>query len=191
MKNLLYILITALLLTGCSTRRLITSSVVSSRDSSVVKTALVAVNNTSSITITEKKDTTIGISEKKVEKSFTANDLKPLYDDKGNAVSHTKTFEGDGRNKGVKGNLTINADGSAKVECTADSLSLVIQGLVSTNTFQREENDSLRLLYASFHQSDSSDVSTSKTKGNVPGWLLWVVLAAGGVTGWFLKKILS
>lgn len=192
MKSIVNILLSALLLSGCSTsKKVISESVESSRSSITLNESATVNKNDSSHSETNTNDTAVGINEKTVTKSLTGTDLQPAYTADNKKVERQYHFEGTGKDKGIRGSVVVDTSGNITIKCTADSLTLVIQNLKSEKLFLSRKVDSLSRKDRTELKETIIITKTKTVKNNFPGWLIWLALGVGCVAGWFIKKYFS
>lgn len=162
MRNYCYILLMTLLLPGCvATKKQVSTRETSSRDSSFSSKEVSVSRNDSTSTVQVFRDTAIGFSEKVVEQMFNIEDLQPVFNAAGKPVEREQTFEGTGKNKGIKGTVKVTADGKIRIECKADSLTKIVEGLSSVLIYERAQVDSLS------KEVEKRNVSTSTTSTSI------------------------
>jgi len=96
-------------------------------------------------------DSAYGVHGTDIKLHVGADQLGPNFDKHGVPVSNMFLFGNDD----AHGSLTINADGSADIDCKTDSLTLVIKGLIRDSIYRGHTSDSL--IRISLYQSHIAD----------------------------------
>lgn len=140
-----------------------------------------------------EKDSAIGISGGESDIYLNAVDLKPVTDADGNIQE--RLFEGVSNNGSVHSSLFIGKDGKAHFRCKADSLTIVIKGLIRDSVFMSHRFDSLS---STMHTGDASIASlrtvvVEEHKGWWAKGLKTVIICIliGFVLGFFVKRFIA
>lgn len=167
-------LVFCFLMVGCRTTKR-----ESSHSFTGIKTEL---NSTASVfadRYTQKRDSLLGISARTVQMTLSGDDLKPVYNDKGQAKGNTTQK----KENGVTLTATAQPDGTLVLNGTCDSLTLRIQNLTSENYYLQ----SLQSTTESQWLKSSTAQSTAKTKTAFPGTAYFAFLA-GMACCWMLNR---
>ena len=155
---------------ACHTLRVKTERVV--KDSLVIRDSVVVkvVNTKADSTVKVTKDTAVGIAGGSVAVNIKAGDLDT------------------GLVRVRKGSLHLrankNTDGSLDIECTADSLTVVVRDLESMLIYRSRQYDSLVKTAAVFHHNKSDVTEREKERErsvSFAKWFCWLLVLVVGV----------
>lgn len=121
----------------------------------------------------KEKDSAITVPERKVEGTLSGDQLKPSYNDKGEAKPNTTHIEG----KGIDIKATVNKDGSITIKGSCDSLTLIVRNL---RTELREKNSKLDSIS---QQKERIVYVKSEQSSKVKRGFSWGVFAFGFIAG--------
>ena len=180
-KNLLLIVfLFGMMFVGCRTVK--KTNITKKTDSSFVSNTEKVNSKVETNTNTQIKDSAIGIAGASVSGKLKGDDLKPVYNEKGEAKPNKNTIKG----KGVNIDVTANTDGSIDVSANCDSQTIIIKGLIRQNIETNSRYDSL--VSASKYNSHSEETISSKVKGGFNWLAFFCGFAVGAVAIYLINK---
>lgn len=129
--------------------------------------------------LTEQKTTTTGVPEKKLSAKLVGDDLKPVYNDKGEAKPNTTIFSG----KGISLKATANPDGSIDLNANCDSITLINQ--VLRRELKELKNSTTK---SAVKTNTQFEVATKQKIKKAFSWLAFSIGIVSGATLYWLSS---
>lgn len=129
--------------------------------------------------LTEQKTTTTGVPEKKLSAKLVGDDLKPVYNDKGEAKPNTTIFSG----KGISLKATANPDGSIDLNANCDSITLINQ--VLRRELKELKNSTTK---SAVKTNTQFEVATKQKIKKAFSWLAFSIGVVSGATLYWLSS---
>lgn len=172
MKQLTYILTLLVLLAGCNSAKKVTSekTEVKTSDTSTRTDVTAQHTDKEKNTLTERRDSTYKVPERKTGGDLKPEDLQPAYQKNGKPVGRTHRFEDDG----VHGTVKIDTNGNVRVDCVCDELEFTVRQMERTISESKASESYWREMYERT-KSAQSIKTESKTKIVKEPWYGWIM----------------
>lgn len=176
MKHVIYlpaVLLAQAILASCGTVKRSSYHKETVQDSASVHSHVQTKDRNEHTRETVVRDTAIGIKARSVEGAVRAEDAAPVR----NAAGAARPQRYEQHSEGLTAWIAIDTNGSLRYGCKADSLTIVVQGLIREKESWRRQYEQLSETASRQYQQQASETRQAHIQTRYP---LWLYLLAGG-----------